>query len=245
MPIKLHQAVTIRKARKSTIDSAIVKVGAENRKPELFSGLIRRFEQAHQDEPAQPDERKGLQRTARAALEEYRQQYTELFDLEAQVEYANGHAKADVVVDGVKLLSDVPAVLLLHLEKKVAELGKLIDELPVLDSGEEWVNDPGLGAFRTEPTKKASTKKVQKALVLYPHSEHHPAQTQLISVDEIVGYWVTVKHSSALPAAEKSKLVTRCAKLLVAVKSARAEANLVDAPERPTGAPLLKYLLGE
>jgi hypothetical protein len=35
--------------------------------------------------------------------------------------------------------------------------------------------------------------------VLYDATEHHPAQTQLISEDVIVGWWETVKHSGAIP----------------------------------------------
>jgi hypothetical protein len=238
----LHQVVAVRKDRKGKIDAEITARGSENRKADLFKGLVRRYVAKDADGDVQPDERNRVQRTAEDALAFYRKAYTELFTLEATVDTANTHAVADVKVEGKVFLTGVPATHLLYLEKKLAELSKLIEEMPVLDGGQEWKWDEALGLFRTEPIKKLHMKKVQRAIVKYDATPEHPAQTEMISEDVSVGTWDTVHQSGAMLPGAKAKLLERFVALLSAVKAARAEANTIDAPPVDTAGPLFRYL---
>ena len=68
--------------------------------------------------------------------------------------------------------------------------------------------------------------------ILAPATEHHPAQVQMGSEDQLQGYWTTVKFSGALPADLKEKYLKRISDLVNAVKQARELANQVDAPPK-------------
>ena len=64
------------------------------------------------------------------------------------------------------------------------------------------------------------------------------------SEDVVVGVWVTVKQSGAMPAARKSELLERIERLSSAVKFARETANGVEVTKREVGERLFTYLLG-
>ena len=91
---------------------------------------------------------------------------------------------------------------------------------------------------------KVKTKKVKKALVMYPHSDKHPAQTQLIDEDVTVGRWTQVKHSGAIPDDVRRGLVRRVSLLQRAVKEARERANMFEVEERRIGEKLFGYIMG-
>ena len=85
---------------------------------------------------------------------------------------------------------------------------------------------------------------MQKPIVLYDATEFHPAQTQLVTQDETVGHWHTVKHSGAVPAPRRKLLLERAEKLLQAVKFAREQANNSDVEQKKIGSKVMNYLLG-
>jgi len=149
-------------------------------------------------------------------------------DISYQIATTNMTAKADVVMeDGTVLLKDVPATALLELEKRVKEAMELIQAIPTLDPAKGFAVDEerGKGIYRARDVKKTRTQKVQKPLVLYPATEHHPAQTQLVSVDEPVAQIEEQEWSSCLTVAAKGDIYDRAENVLRAVKKARARAN--------------------
>ena len=149
-----------------------------------------------------------------------------------------------MVVDGQPLIKDAPATYLLFLEKQLSDLRAFVGKMVELDAGEDWGEDPSTGLYKTEATKTQRTKKVQRPIVLYDATEHHPAQTQLITDDVVVGYWNTVKYSGAIPKLKKVELLERIDKLTRAVKFAREEANSSETEQRRVGEAVLSYLLG-
>ncbi|MEQ9497293.1 MAG: hypothetical protein RIT81_10550 [Deltaproteobacteria bacterium] len=76
----------------------------------------------------------------------------------------------------------------------------------------------------------------------YEATEHHPAQTELVSLDEVVGTWHTVLHSGAIPAPRKKVLQKRLQNLIKAVKFAREAANESKAPKKEVGQRVFGYL---
>ncbi len=168
---------------------------------------------------------------------------TELMDVTASKDYANCHARADVVVEGQTLVKDAPVPFLLFLEKHLTDLHTFVDKLPNLDSADDWVSDPNSGLYKTAPIATHRTKKVQKPIVLYDATDKHPAQTQLITEDVLVGYWDTVKQSGALPLPRKRELLERLESLSQAVKFAREQANDAEATEQKIGGAIFAYLL--
>ena len=85
---------------------------------------------------------------------------------------------------------------------------------------------------------------MQRPVVLYDATEHHPAQTQLISEDVTIGHWETTYRSGALPVPRKEALLEKIDAVRNAVKRARSRANDQEVARREVGAALLSYIFG-
>ena len=144
---------------------------------------------------------------------------TELFDIVATQDQANCIARANVTVDNVAVLKDVPVTTLLFLEKQLVDMHTFVEKLPTLDPGESWSYNPDVDHYASEPYQTSKTKKVMKNHVKAEATKEHPAQVETYTEDVIVGYWTTVKFSGAIPAKEKNEILDRVRKLQEAVKS--------------------------
>lgn len=240
---KLNQIVAIEKGVKSRVYSEITELHKASQKPDLFNGFIKTYQRQNEDSEDYPAERKVVQMKADVVLKRVASLLTEAINVAAVKDFANCNAKADIVVDGIVLVRDVPATHLLYLEKQLTDLRTFIDKLPVLDEADVWSKDEQSDLFKTAPIATHRTKKTARPIVLYEATKEHPAQTQLISEDVLVGYWNTVKHSGAIPAPQKTKLLARTEELLKAVKFAREQANGTDAMAVYVAEPLFEYLL--
>ena len=157
-------------------------------------------------------------------------------------DWANCSAKADVVVDGQKLLEGVPATYLLFLEKQLTDLQTFIRKLPALDSSENWTLDTSDSIWKTAPVETIRTKKVPRNHVKAEATEKHPAQVEVYMEDVPVGRWRTVKMSGALPTSRITDLLNRVEKLQTAVKFAREEANGLETTNLTVSEKLFNYL---
>jgi hypothetical protein len=143
------------------------------------------------------------------------------------------------------LASGVPVTHLLFLEKQLTDLATIVGNAPTLDAAEVWQWDEAAGMHRTAPVMTQSTRKVQQPIVLYPATEKHPAQTQLITEDVVAGNWEMTKFSGAMPGTQKKAMLERIDLLRRAIKEAREEANLIDAEPVRLGAKVFDYILGQ
>ncbi|MBT9547874.1 MAG: hypothetical protein IV090_20970 [Candidatus Sericytochromatia bacterium] len=241
---KLNQIIAVEKGVKSRDHAEVSNLYKLIQKPELFNGITRTYRKKSEEGEDYPADRKKVAVRAQEALAKFAESKTELFDITAQKDYANCHAVANVVVDGVILLEKAPVTYLLFLEKQLNDLHTFVSSLPILDEAEDWSLDANSDLYKTQPVQTAKTKKVQRPLVMYPATTEHPAQTQLITEDIIEGYWDSIKYSAAVPLPKKQALVKRAQTLLDAVKKAREEANAVDAFKKEVGKKLFDYLLG-
>lgn len=241
---KLNQVIAVEKSVKQRNNDLVSELYKAVQKPALFNGFNKKYKPMDEGGEQFAPENLKVQMNVEQALKDASRSLAELFDVTATKDFGNTKAKANVVVDGEVLLADAPATYLLFLEKQLTDLHTLVANLPVLDSAEDWTLDVNSGLYKTEPTQTAKTKKVQKPLVMYPATDKHPAQTQLITDDQTVGYWETVKMSGAIPVPEKNALLERLEKLQKAVKYAREEANVTQAEEVKVGDKLLSWLLG-
>lgn len=78
---------------------------------------------------------------------------------------------------------------------------------------------------------------------MYQATDKHPAQTQLVQEDVIVGSWNQTKMSGAIQPQQKDMLLQRIEKLQKAVKFAREEANSVDADNVEAGKVIFDWIL--
>jgi len=247
---KLHEVVPARKTVKARSYSKLTELHKKAQKGDLYNGMNREFKPLDDDGETFPPESKKVTVTAPDVLKQVAKIMSPAMDIEATVECGNaaGTAKANVVVDGQTILSDVPATLLLYLEKQLSDLRTFIDKMPTLDEAKDWTKDPNSKMFRSDTAVTHKTKKVQKPIVLYDavikDGEALPAQTQLITEDIIIGHWHTTYLSGAMPLPEKEAVLDRLEKLLYAVKKARSEANDVRVERQEIAGAFFGYLFG-
>jgi len=240
--LKLHEVVAIRKGVKSRTYSELTNLHKKVQRDELFNGLSREFTALDDDGEVFPSESKRVQLDAADVLKRVAKLRTKFLDIEATQEFGNRQASADVVVAGETILTDVPATLLIFLEKELNDLHTFVGALPVLDESKTWHSDPNSHLFRTDPVRTHKTKKVQRPIVLYDATEEHPAQTQLITEDVTIGHWETTYRSGALPVPRKEALLERIDVLRDAVKRARSRANDTEVERRELGEKLLGWV---
>lgn len=240
--LKLHEVVAIRKGVKSRTYSELTQLHKKAQREELFNGLSRDFTALDDDGEVFPAESKRVQLDAADVLKKVRKLRSRYLDIEATQEFGNREARADVVVGGETVLSDIPATLLIFLEKELNDLHTFVAAMPVLDESKTWHSDPNSNLFRTDPVRTHKTKKVQRPIVLYDATEEHPAQTQLISDDVTIGHWETTYRSGALPVPRKDALLERIDVLRDAVKRARSRANDTEVSRHEIGEKLFAWL---
>jgi hypothetical protein len=243
---RLNQVLAVEKEVKGRVHGEVTRVHALSKKRDLFDGFAKSYQPKDEDGETFPDDKKPVQITAEKSLEHFADAMSELFDVTAQKDFANCSARADVCVNGTTILENVPATFLLFLEKQLTErVTTFIKELPSLDPSKVWTFDTDSGHYRSEVQKTHKTRKVQKPIVLFPATKEHAAQTQLITEDEVVGYWDTTHLSGALGATPRAEMLERATALLKAVKQAREQANIVDAEKQDIGRKVFDYITKE
>ena len=162
----------------------------------------------------------------------------------ASKDRTNQVATADVEFRGEALLRDVPVSHLLFLENYLTEWRTFLAVLPVLDPSRKWTEDSGeLGLFRSEPEITQRVVQDEVPVVLYPHTDKHPAQVQLVKKGVHVGDFTTTILSGAVTQDRKKRLLDNCDELIAAVKDAVARANKTTAIEETTEGPALMAAL--
>lgn len=216
-------------AIKQSVQASARKEGARLNKvaqaPTPFEGLEKTYQPLVEDDITYPKDSKKVQLNVGQLLEASAASQARWFDVTLTQETANASAKADVVVDGDVILSDVPVTYLLFLEKVLVEEASFIDKLPVLDSAVDWKLDAATGNYRSEPVQTVKSKKKRVVETLAPATDKHPAQVAVFEDIENEGTWTKVDLSGAIPVTRKAELASRVAKLAQAVKFAREQAN--------------------
>ena len=242
---KLNQIIALEKGVKSRSYSVLTEAHKKLQKSDLLSGISRTYRPKDEEGERYPNESTRVRLRADDVIKEVTTALAEFFDVTLTKDVANQQAKADIVVDGVTLLKQVPVTYLLFLEKQLVDLRTFVDKLPVLDAAEDWHLDRAQDCWANESAETAKTKKVPKNHVKAEATEKHPAQVETYHEDVVVGYWKTTKFSGALPTSQVRLLLNRVEKLQKAVKLAREEANAIDATQVNAGDAIFNYLIGE
>lgn len=245
---KLNQIIAIEKGIKSRVYGEITEINKAIQKPDLFSGFSKEYESLHTEGDKLPPERKRVQFIASEVLNNVARLSTELMDVTAKKDWTNCTAKGTASLeDGTVIIKDAPVSYLLFVEKQLSDMHTLVKNMPVLDEAETWHKDANSGLNATEKTQTHRTKKIPKPIVLYPATDKHPAQTQMVAEDVIEGYWNTVKQSGAIANTRKKLILSRIEKLSEAVKQAREAANNHPVAEAvpDVGTAIFDFLLKE
>lgn len=238
----LNQLIAVEKEEKKKLTNQISELHRSSQVSSLLNGFDKKYEALQEGGLVFPPESMKVQVSASEAIEKTAKLMSQLIDMESTKNKTNTAAKADIVVNGEVLVADVPSVTLLSLEKELRDLAVFVEKVVELDPSENWVKDEQSGLFKTGAFKTHRTQKVQKPIVLYDATDKHPAQTQLISTDEIVGHWVMVKTSGAMPKTEKEALLDKINTLLNSVKAAREQANMVQIQKFDISKQLFNFL---
>jgi hypothetical protein len=244
---QLNQVLAIEKGVKNTHTRVITDTYHRLQKGSLWTGETRTYEPTFTADGEEPERRPAqesrVQATVRQAVEDIRGPLARLFDIVYEKDATNQVSKADITVDGAVLATGVPATYLLFLEKQLTDLRTLINTLPVLDPAYRWEWDQDAGVYRSAPTTTQSQKVVKKALVLYPATDKHPAQTQPYDETVTVGNWTVTNFSGAMSAEDRKALDARIGRLLEVVKQAREKANQTEVVDSDRiGATLVDYI---
>lgn len=241
---KLNQIIAIEKGVKSRTYAALTEANKVAQHGDLFNGFTKTYQKLDEETEDLPPEAKRVQVESAKLLESVREVLGEILTITARKDWTNTSAKADVKIRGQVLIEGAPVPYLLFLEKLLTDLRTFVSNIAVLDPSESWSLDANSGLFKTPTIKTHRNKKTQRAIVLYEATEHHPAQTQLITEDVLAGHWNITKFSGALPRPEKEALIRRVNTLLDAVKQAREEANGTEEVDSPNvGDAIFEYLL--
>ncbi len=171
----------------------------------------------------------------------------EAINLGYTIDEANTRGRANVVVDDEVLLEGMPATFLLQLEKRLKEIRTVLKEIPCFDPIRLWAEDAGADqrhVLRAEPVITIRKQRARKYNVMYEATKEHPAQVDIMEIDEPVGEIRAYDWTGMLAPRQRRQLVEQVEKLIQAVKSARSRANEVEALlEKKPAATLFEYLL--
>lgn len=244
---KLHQILAVESGIRNQSQEDLTKAHHGLQKEDMLSGLFREYEPANEGGEKFNPERKILQVRVPDVIKRTVEVMERTFDVIATRDYANCHAKADIVLeDGSTLLKDVPATYLLWLEKRLDDMHTFVAKLPILPADTEWRFDRDQNCFRNaHEIKTHKTEKIEDYQIVVPATEKHPAQVVKVTKDVTVGHWTTHKFSGAVPAATHKAMKDRIEALQKAVKFAREKANEVEAKDQKVGMQILKHVFGE
>ena len=166
-------------------------------------------------------------------------------DAMIQQESANTQAKSDIILsDGTVIAENLPVTALLGLERELKSQRAVYLAIPTLDPAKVWKEAPSQGKDIVEciAPKVKTTKKIVDVLTKAPATDKHPAQTELINKDVVIGFTEMTTRSSKLTSARKHELLTRLDDMISAVKRARARANQQEVEDIKVGGKMFKYL---
>ena len=245
MSAKLCQIIAIEKGSKNATGKVLTDCYQKMQKGQLLMGISRTYKPKDDEGDKLPSESTQVQLTVDDVIKSVIESEARLFDVTATKDVTNCAAAADVIVDGIVLMKGAPVTYLLFLEKKLVDLHTLISKLPVLDPSEKWSFNENTNCYASEAAESTRTKKVLKNHVKAAASERHPAQVDVFTEDEIVGYWTTVKFSGAIPVRRQKMMFDRVEKLQRAVKFAREEANSMTVTDVKVGDTILGFIFSE
>lgn len=229
---KLHEILAVeskleQQMRKTVADLSNTFTG----KHAHFNRVITTFTPIAEGAPAEITEKQEMQTTVPKELGWIAPFIAKSLDASYQVSVGNTLAKADILLDdGSVFLSDVPASTLLELEDRLDLIKGLVLAIPTLDPVKGFVPETGeTGVYKSsQPNKRERTVKTSEPVVLYPATDKHPAQVQLVSVDRPTGSLTTEIWSGALTVNDKGAMIERVESLSRAVRQARSRANNVE-----------------
>ncbi len=241
---RISQLIAIVGGVTAEADAKVAELRALAANESLLSGLEQTYRPLAEDGVRLPAKSQKVRLSEDTVLAALQQVLTRKWDTGRTLDQANSRARADVSVSDGVLLPAVPVGHLLYLERELGTLHAVVSGMPTLDQTKDWTTDgvePGL--HKSAPVETTSTDKV-------PYNWHRgngapgiQEQVDILTRDEVVGYWTKVTFSGALHPKRKATLLDRISDLRNAVKMAREEANAREAEDVREGRTIFEWLL--
>jgi hypothetical protein len=248
---KLHELLAVESDKEGLFKKIIeeTKTVFSKKAQELFTGSERRYEPfANEEKGAKAEgfeQRHHITTTVPDRLKWTVGPIIAYLDAVFQKERTNQNATAKLEIGGKILGEDLPATFLLSLEKKLLLFRPVLELIPTLVPGLEWVEDSTVGKdiFKLKhPEKKFRTKKDYRSNILVKPTEHHPAQIEKWEEQVEIGLLITEKWSGMVTSARKAELLNRLDVLIQEVKKSRMKANCEVVVKSQIGKSICDYL---
>ena len=206
---------------------AILKEGIDTFKNKQchFLGLIKTYHPKEEEGETFPDESQEIVTTVPQKVDYVFKALINRLNIIATKEHSNLTAYGDIVIDNNTLLNGVCATALLAMEKEIKSWRSFLLAAPTLKPGVKWNWDDKNLHYVSNEFETVKTRKIQEVLVKYPATKEHPAQTELITKDVLVGSWKQVLIAGGWTPARKAQIIDRVDALEIAIKEARQRAN--------------------
>lgn len=232
---QLHQIIAVEGDLQGKAKRVLEEAGATFKaKPHLFLGSVRTLElfTAESDiEKLRLEESEKKQEilstTVPDKLGYIWESVINYWNVLGQKERTNQAANADLVIDGLTVLTNVPATLLLGLESRLLAVRAVYEAIPTLEPNIDWKEAVDIGAnVRVAPeTTSMKSQKTTEYKTIAPATDKHPAQNVAIEKNTNLGAYKLTKYSGMITPAEKSLWLGRIDKLIQGTKRARQVAN--------------------
>lgn len=250
MSRKMHELLAV----EADLQKMFLKVSAEaketfSKRSEHFRGhdkSLKMKDDSRAFEEAAAHEHKEVDSTVGDKLRYASKSAKKYFDALLQKESANQVAKADLIVEGKTLATQLPATFLLAMESRLKTLREYYAAIPTHQPGVRWIPDSAQreGVFvAADDDVREKTEKDTEFRTVASATKEHPAQVAQVQKTVVVGLFTTKKWSGMISPGEKSELLARIDTLYQAVKQARQRANQVKIESLKIGADLFDFIL--
>lgn len=233
---KLHEVLAVEDDLKKIFNKILAETTRTfSKKGEHFFGhtkTLEMFDDKRQQEADALTDIKDMVTTVPAKLEYMSEHVCRFLDAVYQKEASNQNARADVVLkDGTTLIKDVPATMLLALERELRKIREVYELVPTHPPGRRWELDESKGKdvyTMVDPITAHRTEKSLKVIQLAKATKEHKEQIHAEKIDVPIGQWTSYQFTGTVTPARKSQLLDRIDALFRAVKEARMRANEVE-----------------
>jgi len=243
---QLHEIIAVEKDVHSQIQSIMNESIKIFKEPKNFISFHKTYEPYLDDTTLYPDERLEMKTNVLDRINYTFKYIINYYDIAAKKEATNCMAKADLIVDGETIIENLPATLLLTLEKEFKQLLVVWKTLPTLPAQSEWETDPNAkkGVVRLKhPHKRIRTKRVPDIITLAPATKEHPAQVTQGEKEINEGIWTQNEWCGSVSSAYKARMLENIELLIRGAKKARMRANKQEVSHLKIGKLIKNFII--
>lgn len=243
---QFHQLLAAMSDKVNQATKLMLEAAKTFQKGEMFEGFKRTYIPFDEKGDRQPDEIKEMTTTVKEKLDYVTPFLAEAIDIQLSREASNasGLLKASLIVNDVDF-GEFSSQSLLQLEKSIRDIrAHVVDHLPTLDMARPWTSNDSehVGTYASQDEKTYRYVEETVPVVLYPHTDKHPAQVKESVRKSQVGEFSKRVVSGKITPSVKAEMMARVDALLVGIAEARSRANSNEATNVTVGKELLDYI---